>query len=110
MPWWSLRDSVVEDYRKISDDVKPLSVRLDYPKILKAAETNQRAILFCDLQNGIDKWVGAGAVIFAGSKFHKFNLWIPDMESESSILLLRLIEKRYANQGRGYCYVSGWDC
>jgi micrococcal nuclease len=74
---------------------------------LQAAETNQFVTVLCDLQTGINKWPGDGALIYAGSKFHKFNLWIPKAESEEMAPLLRLIEKRYAGQGRGYVYVSG---
>lgn len=107
LPWWGLRDSIVEDYRCAGVPAGVLSVRLDYQKLVKAAETNQFVTVLCDLQEGINKWPGDGALIYAGSKFHKFNLWIPEAHSEAMAPLLRLIEKRYTGQGRGYVYVSG---
>ncbi len=107
LPWWGLRASIVEGYRQIGVPAGVLSVRLDYPKILEAAETNQFATIFCDLQGGINKWAGGGALIYAGSKYHKFNLWIPNAQSDETAPLLRLLKKRYAGQGRGYVYVSG---
>ncbi|MCP4258130.1 MAG: thermonuclease family protein [Planctomycetes bacterium] len=107
IPWWSLRASVIEDYRKIGIPAGVLSVRLDYKKIIDASETEEFVTILCDLQGGINKWIDDGALIYAGSKYHKFNLWIPDAQSEEIVPLIRLIEKRYINQGRGYVYVSG---
>ena len=46
-------------------------------------------------------------MIYAGSKYHKFNLWVADAQSDDKAPLLRLMEKRYAGVGRGYAYVSG---
>jgi micrococcal nuclease len=107
LPWWAFRASLVEDYRQIGIPAGVLSVRLDYQKIVDAAEANQFATIFCDLQGGINKWTGGGALIYAGSKFHKFNLWLPEADSEAMAPLLRLLEKRYTGQGRGYVSVSG---
>lgn len=107
IPWWHLRDSVVQDYRYLGIQAGVLSVRLDYPHLLDAARAGNTVTLFCDLQSGINQWTGNGALIYAGSKFQKFNLWIPDRDSEAAQTLLRLIETRYANSGRGYVYVSG---
>jgi micrococcal nuclease len=56
---------------------------------------------------GINRWPGDGALIFAGSPTHQFNLWIPDRTDDAAQAILRLIEKRYASHGRGYLYVSG---
>ena len=55
----------------------------------------------------MNRWTEGGAVVFAGSVQHKFNLWIPDARDEEKAPLIRLIERRYAGQGRGYVYVSG---
>lgn len=107
IPWWSLRDSVVQDYRYLGIQAGVLSVRLDYDHLVEAARTGNEVTVFCDLQVGIDQWTGNGALIYAGSKFQKFNLWIPDKDSATSQTILRLIETRYANSGRGYVYVSG---
>lgn len=38
---------------------------------------------------------------------HKFNLWIQDRESPEAIRILRLVNHRYAGQGRGYVVVTG---
>lgn len=107
IPWWSLRDSVVQDYRYLGIQAGVLSVRLDYNHLLEAARVGNNVTVFCDLQAGIDQWTGNGAVVYAGSKFQRFNLWIPERDSASAQTILRLIETRYAKSGRGYVYVSG---
>jgi micrococcal nuclease len=107
LPWWHLRDNVAQDYRHFGIQAGALSVRLDYDDIIEAAKMGSEMIVFCDLQGGINKWPGDGALIYAGSKTHKFNLWIPDRDSASAQTILRLIEIRYSGHGRGYVYVSG---
>jgi micrococcal nuclease len=108
LPWWALRDSVVEDYRRVGRDRGALSVRLDHPAIAAAAGREERITVFCDLQNGVGRRTQAGAVVFAGSPQHPFNLWVPDTEAEGADSLLRLMETRYAGEhGRGYAYVGG---
>ena len=107
VPWWHLRDTVVQDYRYSGRPAGALSVRLDYEDIVEAARLGNSISILCDLQSGINKWAGNGALIFAGSKFQKFNLWIPDRDSDSAQSILRLIETRYAHSGRSYVYVSG---
>ena len=107
LPWWALRASVVDDYRRSGVQAGVLSVRLDYAKIVEAAKAGGEITVLCGLQQGINKWPGDGALIFAGSVTHKFNLWIPDRDSVNSQKILRLIETRYAGHGRGYAYVSG---
>lgn len=107
LPWWSMRGSIVEEFRLSEATAKAFSVRLDYPKILSASETAKSITIFCDLQAGINKWIGGNALIYAGSVYHKLDLWIPDAESHTMAPLKRLIEKRYAGLGRGYVYVSG---
>jgi micrococcal nuclease len=107
IPWWHLRDNVVQDYRYLDSQAGVLSVRLDYEEIVSAAQAGKEITVFCDLQGGINKWPGNGALIYAGSKFQKFNLWIPNRDSAAAQTILRLIETRYANYGRGYVYVSG---
>jgi len=112
VPWWWLRASVVEDYRRLAhSDV--LSVRLDYQRLVQLINTDMFVTVLCDLQTGVKRWTG-GAVVYAGSPQHKFNLWIPE-RSEEMVPLITLIEKRYSGQeeksysglGRGYVYVSG---
>ncbi len=107
IPWWHLRDLVVQDYRYAGSQAGVLSVRLNYEDIREAARAGHQMTVLCDLQAGINKWAGNGALIYAGSKFQKFNLWIPDRDSAAAQTILRLIETRYAASGRGYVYVSG---
>lgn len=107
IPWWHLRDGVVEDYRYQGIQAGVLSVRLDYEHLMEAAINSSEVTIFCDLQSGINQWPGNGALIYAGTKFQKFNLWIPERDSPAAQKILRLIETRYANSGRGYVYVSG---
>jgi micrococcal nuclease len=107
IPWWYYRESVVQDYRQMGRQGGALSVRLDYDTLVEAAKAGSEMTVFCDLQNGISRWAGGGALIFAGSKNFKFNLWIPDRDSDPAQVILRLIETRYVTQGRGYVYISG---
>lgn len=107
VPWWSMRASIVEEFRLSEATGGAFSLRLDYPKILAASETAKSITIFCDLQAGITKWIGGNALIYAGSVYHKLDLWIPDAETDEMAPLKRLIEKRYAGLGRGYVYVSG---
>lgn len=107
IPWWYFRDSVVQNYRQWGQKTGVLSVRLDYEKIVEAAKNNSQISIFCDLQGGIDKWAGDGALIYVGSTIQKFNLWIPDQNSDASQKILGLIKTRYAGYGRNYVYVSG---
>jgi micrococcal nuclease len=107
LAWWAARDALVEEYRRHGVAAGVLSVRLDYERLAAAARERQAVAVLCDLQEGVQKWTGGGALIYAGSVHHKFNLWIPDADAEEAVTILRLIEKRYAGQGRGYVYVSG---
>ena len=107
LPWWSMRASIVEEFRLSEATGGAFSLRLDYPKILAASETGKSITVFCDLQAGINKWIGNNALIHAGSVYHKLDLWIPDAETDTMAPLKRLIDKRYAGLGRGYVYVSG---
>ncbi|MEG4227172.1 thermonuclease family protein [Microcoleus sp. N9_B2] len=107
LPWWSMRGSIVEDFRLSEATTEALSVRLHYPKILAASETAKPITIFCDLQAGINQWIGGHARIYAGSSYHRLDLWIPDAKTDEKAPLKRLIEKRYAGLGRGYVYVSG---
>ncbi|MBE9142951.1 thermonuclease family protein [Planktothrix mougeotii] len=107
MPWWSLRASIVDDFRRYGQPNGVLSVRLDYPKILLAAMKQQWVTIFCDLQEGITKWIGNSAIIHTGTKDHNLKLWIPEATDEKYAPLVYLINKRYTGLGRGYIYVSG---
>jgi micrococcal nuclease len=107
LPWWGLRDSIVQDFRLV-DRPDVLSVRLDYAKLEAAAQHGERVTVLCDIQEGIKRRPGDGALIYAGSPSHPFNLWIPDARSEDRLPLVRLIESRYAGEGgRNYVYASG---
>ncbi len=114
LPWWWLRALVVEDYRRMAPPEGVLSVRLDYQRLLDAIPTDEVLTILCDLQDGVKRWPG-GALAYAGSPEHKFNLWIPGPLEGEKERLVRLMESRYSGQdeevhsglGRGYVYVSG---
>ncbi len=105
--WWHYRSSAIEDYRRFGIQRGAKSVRLDYGDIVAAAQAESPLTVFCDLQGGIGRSVGDGAVIYAGSPAQPFKLWIPDRHSDSGQALLRLIATRYAGYGRSYVYASG---
>ncbi len=108
IPWWHLRDGVVEDYRRFGMEAGVRSVRLDYDDLVEAARTESMMTVLCDLQQGINQWTGNGALIYAGSPQQKFNLWIPDRDSAVAQRLIALIQIRYAGESkRNYVYVSG---
>jgi micrococcal nuclease len=108
IPWWNFRDGIVQDYRLFGIQAGALSVRTDYDAIVAAAKAGNQLTVLCDLQSGINAWTGGGALIYAGSVFQKFNLWIPNRDSIEAQTVLRLIETRYGGKGRrGYVYVSG---
>ncbi len=96
-----------QDYRSFGIQGGVQSVRLDYEDIVEAAKSGSNLTVLCDLQSGINKWPGNGALLYAGSQEHKLNLWIPDSDSQSSQAILNLIKIRYSGRGRGYVYVSG---
>lgn len=102
-----MRDSIIQDYRHYGIQAGVKSVRLDYDDIVNAAKAKSNITVICDLQSGVNKWSGDGALIYAGSLQHKFNLWVPDRDSEPSQAILNLIETRYSGRGRSYVYVSG---
>lgn len=104
----NFRDGVVQDYRLFGIQAGALSVRTDYDAIVEAAKAGNRLTVLCDLQSGINAWTGGGALIYTGSIFQKFNLWIPIQDSSAAQTVLGLIENRYGGQGRrNYLYVSG---
>lgn len=107
VPWWNFRDSIIQDYRLYGIQAGALSVRTDYDAIVEAAKAGNQVTVLCDLQSGINAWTVGGALIYAGSIFQKFNLWIPNYASPEAQTVLRLIENRYGKQGRNYVYVSG---
>jgi micrococcal nuclease len=107
IPWWHLRDGIVQDYRLFGIQAGALSVRTDYEALIEAAKAGNQLTVLCDLQSGINAWTGGGALIYAGSIAQKFNLWIPSKDLPEAQTVLRLIENRYNGQGRGYVYVSG---
>ncbi len=107
LPWWAWRAHIVEEYRGMGLEAGALSVRLDYHGILAAADANQRVTVLCDLQNGVPRLQGKGALVPAGTAFRPFNLWIPEAGSGEAAALIRLIARRYAGRGRGYVYAAG---
>ena len=107
VPWWSLRASIVDNYRTYGIASGVLEVRLDFPKILAAARAEEYVTVFYDLQGGVSKWLDNGALIYDGTKDHRLKLWIPNTNTEEMKPLLQLLKNRYFGLGRGYVYISG---
>jgi micrococcal nuclease len=107
IPWWVMRSQVIETYRRKGIKNGVLSIRLDYDKILNGLDSGQAVSVLCDLQAGVNQYPGDGALIYAGSRFHKFNLWIPDIHRAAGRSILHLVERRYSGKGRGYLYIRG---
>ncbi len=87
-------------YQLFGIQAEALSVRTDYDAIVEAAKAGNQLTVLCDLQTDINAWTGGGALIYAGSIFQKFNLWIPNRDSPDAQTVLRLIENRYGGQSR----------
>jgi len=108
IPWWQMRDGWIEGYRAAGPHTGAFSVRLDHAHLVTAAQRGEPVTVFCDLQGGINRWVGDSALIYAGSPAQPFNLWIPDRQAASAQDLLRLLATRYTGEGRqNYVYVTG---
>lgn len=107
LPWWDMRAHAVDDYRAAGLAAGVMSVRLDYPVLEQAARDGRDIVVFADLQGGVHRSTDAGAVIFAGSRQHPFNLWVPNADSGVAEGIVRLVNLRYAGRGRGYVYVKG---
>lgn len=107
VPWWALRASIVEDYRTYGIPAGVLDVRLDFPKILAAAEAEALITVFYDLQSGVSKFLDNGALLYDGTRDHRLKLWIPEPNSEKIKPLIQLLKNRYFGLGRGYVYISG---
>lgn len=107
MPWWKLRGDIVDEYRQHGRTKGAVDVRTDYPRILEAMQREETITLFCDLQQGISKWAGHGAVLFVGTQTSPFALWIPNAKDADKAPLIQKIEQRYAGHGRGFAYVTG---
>ncbi len=107
VPWWALRASIVENYRTQGIAAGVLAVRLDFPKILAAAEAEELITVFYDLQAGVSKFLDNGALVYDGTKDHRLKLWIPDTNSKEMKPLIQLLKNRYFGLGRGYVYISG---
>ncbi|MDP9364959.1 MAG: thermonuclease family protein [Chloroflexota bacterium] len=108
IPWWEMRGGIVEEFRRLGPGAGALDVRLDYDRIKAEMERAGRATVLCDLQAGIQPWRGGGALLYAGSVEHPFNLWIDDASDPAAAPLLRLLETRYAGSDkRNYVYVTG---
>ncbi|MEB3341754.1 thermonuclease family protein [Okeania sp.] len=107
LPWWALRAGIVENYRTYGIAVGVLDVRLDFPKILAAAEAGEYITVFFDLQGGINRRFDNGALVYDGTRNHQLKLWIPDINSAEIKPLLQLLKNRYFGLGRGYVYITG---
>lgn len=107
LPWWEKRGQLVDEYRQVARPKGAMDVRADYDRLVEAMRQGDKVSLFCDLQQGISKWAGHGAVLFVGTQTHPFALWIPHAKDADKAPLVEAIEKRYAGYGRGFAYVTG---
>lgn len=114
VPWWSLRDTVLQEYRQFTENQgspKVLSVRLDYDDIRAKAERGERVTVLVDVQSPARPTASGGVFLEVGSRKRPFSLWLPDADGAEALRILRLIGTRYladgVRYGRGYVYVSG---
>ena len=105
LPWWALRDSQVQEHRR--SESPTLSVRLDYEKILSAAENNKKIEVLCDLQNPPQNKPSGALLPCGGKEIKQFFLWIPERSSPEGTLLLQLLSTRYTGHKRNYVIASG---
>lgn len=103
-----MRDGWVEDYRAMGPRAGVLSVRLDHGHLPAAAARGEPLSVFCELQSGINRWVGDGALIDGGLPAQPFKVWIADRRAPGAQDLRRLLETRDTGEGRrNDVYVTG---
>jgi len=130
--WWGFRDALIHDHRRFM--ASALATRLRYPvkdargdyeELCEAGGATPKHLtaptstftVFVDLgpkddtlgYGGVMRAVGSNdACLYAGDRRHRFNLWVPNRDSEEALKILDLVERRYAGAGkRNYCYVTG---
>ncbi|MDJ0808367.1 MAG: thermonuclease family protein [Gammaproteobacteria bacterium] len=110
--WWQLRASIIDGYRSIrAIDSSVLNTRLDYINLVAQAQTGERVTVFTELRSHT-RVGGRHGLIGIGSIQQPFNLFIPNIDSETGQEILNLLESRYLSHGddqpgRSYAYVSG---
>ena len=114
VPWWSLRDTVLQEYRQFTEHQggsSVLSVRLDHDEISAKAGRGERVTVLVDVQSPARPTAGGGVFLEVGSRKRPFSLWLPDADGAEALRILRLIGTRYladgVRYGRGYVYISG---
>lgn len=105
--WWAYRAATVDAFRHWNGSSGAVSVQLEYAEVLRAIESGEEIVVFCDLQGGIRKQVEGGAIVFTGSRLFPLKLWVPTASNPDGGRLVRTIAVRYAGRGRGYAYVRG---
>ena len=110
--WWKLRARVIDDFRRLKTrDSSLLDSRLDYEEIKRLASANEKATVFTEL-SAIDRVGSRSGLIRLGSMARPFNLFIPDITTESGQEIVRLAKSRYISEGethprQSYGFVTG---
>lgn len=110
--WWSLRASIIDEYRKLHG-ARPelLDSRLDYDRLVELARDKAHATVFTELRSYTPAGQ-SGAVVEIGSRQQPFKLYLPDIEGEPGQEILHLLDSRYVVKDndhvkRSYGYVQG---
>lgn len=110
--WWKLRARVIDDFRRLkARDPSLLDSRLDHEEILRLARKNEVATVFTELST-IDSVGNRGGLIRLGSMERPFNLYIPDITSQTGQEIAHLATNRYISDGedhprQSYAFVTG---
>uniref|UniRef100_A0A7S3KXR0 TNase-like domain-containing protein n=1 Tax=Amphora coffeiformis TaxID=265554 RepID=A0A7S3KXR0_9STRA len=116
LPWWHLRDSVLQEYYTKGLPAGVLAFNRDFTAITEAAKHKDEICVLCDLAKGITNKQTKGALCddVGTSTTQNFSLWIPNTNNNAHArAILNLIETRYAGDsqdgrgGRGYVFVTG---
>jgi micrococcal nuclease len=110
--WWSLRASIIDEYRTLhGTQPELLDSRLDYDRLVELARDKAQATVFTELRSYTPAGQ-SGAVVEIGSRQQPFKLYLPDIEGEPGQEILHLLDSRYVVKDdnhvkRSYGYVQG---
>jgi len=110
--WWQLRAHCIDDFREAQiDNPALLNTRLDYARIVSAAEKKESRTIFTELHS-IKRTGRRGAILNIGSNHQPFTLYLSDVDSVTGqntvhLLLSRYITENDDNPRRSYAYVTG---
>ena len=112
--WWTLRAEVIEGFRRYiatNPQVSVLNTRLDYHRLVQAANAEETATIFTELRE-ITPLDGGHAVIDIGAIARPFKVFVPGAFTTAGREIINLLTQRYipgdrTHPRKGYAYIDG---